>query len=100
MRSSATSGVSPIRSSNELATTAARHGGQEDHGAAVADRRVEPVARAHVLAVDVDVHERLQLALGVHLAAERWDAGGQVLEQLADGRAARFELARTSGLGP
>ncbi len=39
------------------------HRRQEDDRRAVADRGLEAVARAHVLAVDVDVDERLQLAV-------------------------------------
>src|SRR5919198_1425353 len=50
-------------SSSELAATGHRR--QEDDRGAVAHRRVEAVARTHVLAVDVDVDERPDLTLAV-----------------------------------
>src|SRR5437764_7205116 len=97
-RWSSTSGVSPIRSSRLLASTAAGHGRKQDDRAGFAHRCVEPVARAHVLAVDVDVHERPDLAFVVDPRAERREPRGEVLEELADGRAGRLDLARAACL--
>ena len=78
--------------------TATGHRRQQDDGRAVAHRRVEAVAGAHVLAVDVDVHERLDLAVAVDARAERGDARRQILEQLAHGRAGGLDLARAARL--
>src|SRR5215472_10606956 len=69
-----TSGVLPIRSSTEenIAMTrrgrrpvpsAAGHGGQDGHLGPVLDRRVEALEVAHVVVVDVDVHELVQGAV-------------------------------------
>src|SRR5712691_4666482 len=62
-RCSSTSGVFPIRSSSEPAALATRHRGQQDHCRGLVDGRLESVARAHVLALDVDVHERRDAAV-------------------------------------
>src|SRR5947208_10430386 len=94
---SSTSGVLPIRSRSELPTTGHRR--EQDDRRRLAHRRVEAVARAHVLAVDVDVDERPDLALAVDALAERRDAHAEVLEELADGRAGGLDLARAARLG-
>ena len=65
----------------------------------LADRRVEAVARADVLAVDVDVHERPDLAVAVDARPERGDALREVLEQLAHGRPGGLDLACAACLG-
>ena len=52
----------------------AGHGGQENHGGAV-DAGLEPVERAHVLAAEVDVHERREPAVLEELRFERRDSG-------------------------
>src|SRR5690242_10444262 len=60
-RGSSTSGVFPTSSRSECAGSATCHRGQEDHGRAVVDGRLEAVLGADVLALDVDVHERREL---------------------------------------
>src|SRR5215469_11940942 len=65
-RRSSTSGVFPTRSRSDPAVTRLRatgHCRQQDDGAAVVDLGLEPVERAHVLALDVDVHERRDLVV-------------------------------------
>src|SRR5205085_8206370 len=89
-------GVFPIRSSSELATTGHRR--EENHRGAFTHGRLEADARAHVLAVDVDVHERVQLAVAVDARAECRYAGSQVLEELSHRRAGGFDLARAARL--
>src|SRR5262245_18596288 len=93
---SSTSGVLPIRSRSELPTTGHRR--KQDDSRGLADGRVEAVAGAYVLAVSVDVDEAPDLALAVDPFAERRDAHGQVLEQLAEGRAGGLDLARAARL--
>src|SRR5581483_200864 len=92
-RVSSTSGVPPTRSrtlgASRLAT---RHRGQQDHGRALAHRRLELVERADVLAVHVHVRE-------LELPLQAGEAGGQVVEQLADGRAAGGHLALAANGG-
>src|SRR6266545_4619487 len=90
IRGSSTSGVFPIRSRSELATTGHRR--QEDHRRARGDRCLETVVGADVLTFDVDVHEGLEVAV-VDALAERWEPRGQVLQQLADGAAGGGHLA-------
>ena len=51
-----------------------------------------------VSSLDVDVHEGRQLVVLEQLAAERREAAHQVVEQLADGAAARLDLTRALGL--
>src|SRR3954454_11998978 len=96
-RRSSTSGVLPIRSRSELPTTGHRR--KQDDSRRVADWGVETVARAHVLAVDVDVDEGSDLAFSVDALPERGNADAEVLEQLADCRARGFDLARAARLG-
>ena len=101
---SSTSGVLPIRSSSELrprrpSAIPARHGGQEDDRRALAHGCVQAAARPHVLAVDVDVHVRADLARRRRSRAP--SAGSrvaQVLEQLAHRRARGLDLARAACL--
>src|SRR6058998_1883853 len=55
-RASSTRGVFPTRSRTDGASAlATRHRGQQDHLGVVAHGGVEPVQRADVLAIDVDV---------------------------------------------
>ena len=70
-RGSSTSGVLPTRSSRtRRGLSATRHGGQQDHRRAVVDLGLEPVLRAHVLALDVDVHERREAVVLEQLPAQ------------------------------
>src|SRR5581483_3858072 len=93
-RVSSTSGVSPIRSRTLGASLlATRHRGEQDHRRALADGRLELVERADVLAVDVDVRV-------LELPLEAGEAGGEVVEELADGRAAGGHLALAADGGP
>src|SRR6187431_1229339 len=64
-RGSSTSGVLPTRSRRLSATgcLATGHCRKQDHGRAVGDGRLEAVACAHVLALDVDVDERRELVV-------------------------------------
>src|SRR5581483_10495261 len=72
-RVSSTSGVPPTRSRTLGASLLATgHRRQQDHGHALADRRLELVEGADVLAVDVHVRE-------LELSLERREAGGQVV---------------------
>ncbi len=66
----------------------ARHGGQKHDRGVLANRRVEPAQCPHVLAVDVDVHERPDLLAVVDALAEAREIDREVLEQLADGGSA------------
>ena len=70
------------------------HGRQEDHGRALVDGGLEAALGAHVLAFDVDVHERREAVVLEQLVAQRGKASEQVVEQLADGAAAGLDLAR------
>src|SRR5947209_2773205 len=100
-RASSTSGVLPTRSSSEGWSLAATgHRGQEDHGLPLSHGSVEPVEGAHVLALDVDVHERRDLAVVLEdLAAEAGEARREVLEDRADGLALRGNLPLAADLG-
>src|SRR5919199_6832042 len=94
-RRSSTSGVLPIRSRSDGATTVLRtagHCGKQDDRAALAHRRLESVQRAHVLALDVDVHERREVLVLDQLLAQRRESSHQVLEQLADVLAVGLDL--------
>ena len=84
---------------DDEARHAAGHRREEDHGRAVRDRRVEPVERAHVLALDVDVHERRDLVVLDELRAQAGEARHQVVEQLAHGVAGGGHLALAARLG-
>src|SRR2546430_2730478 len=86
-RVSSTSGVPPTRSSSEGASLAATagHGREENDRLAFADRRVEPVEGADVLALEVDVHERGDLLVPVEeLGAQLREATGEIVEHLAN----------------
>ena len=54
--------------------------------------------RAHVLAVDVDVDEAGEPAVGVDPLGQLRVAAGQVVERLADGLAGDGNFALTTGL--
>src|ERR1700741_3788044 len=99
-RVSSTSGVSPTRSSSDGWSLAATgHRGQQDHGLPLADGRVEPVERANVLALDVDVHERRDLPVPLEdLLSEPGEARRQVLEHRAHGLALRGNLPLAADL--
>ncbi len=58
---------------------AARHGGEQDDRRALGDRRVEPLQRPHVLVVEVDVHERRDVAVVQDLSAEAGVARSEVV---------------------
>src|ERR671918_2400595 len=78
---------------------AAGHGGEQDHGRALAHGRVEALHRAHVLAVDVDVHERRDAVAALeHLPAQAGEALGEVGEHVAQRSAVRLDLARAADL--
>src|SRR5919198_6212005 len=88
-RGSSTRGVPPIRSRTlgavALAATAG-HGRKQDDGIGRRDGGLVAVARADVLAADVDVRE-------LELAAERREARREVVEEVADGLALGKHLA-------
>src|SRR6476620_8917931 len=92
---SSTRGVLPTSSRRFGATrvSATGHRRQQDHRRSRSDLGVDPVARAYVLALDVDVHERGQAPVLHELRAERWKAARQVVEQLTHGLAFRGDLA-------
>src|SRR5919197_1984209 len=90
--SSSTSGVFPIRPRTfAAALTATGHCRQQDHRRARPNFRLEPVERAHVLALDVDVRER-------KLLLECREPAHQIVEQVAHRLALRAETALTAGL--
>src|SRR6266508_2451417 len=98
---SSTSGVLPTRERRLSATTVldtAGHGGEEDHRRTGRHRGVEAVERAHVLALDVDVHERGDLVVLDELRAQPGKAVHQVVEQLAHGVADGGNLAHAADL--
>ena len=79
---------------------AAGHRREQDHGRALANRRVEPVEHADVLAVEVDVHEgRDAFAVVENLPPEAGEARSEVGEHVAHRRAGRLDLARAADLG-
>src|SRR5213593_952062 len=101
-RFSSTRGVSPmsdrrLSATSELGT--AGHGGQQDHGRAGLDGGVETVERPHVLALDVDVHERGDVAVLDELRAQPGETRGEVVQELAHGAADGGNLALATGLG-
>ena len=84
------SGVDPTRSSSDAgsALTATGHRRQEDQLIAVAYFGVEPVARADVLATDIDVHEVCELAVAQELVT----AHGGTIRLLDAAKGAAFEI--------
>src|SRR5438270_9397229 len=101
MRFSSISGVWPTRSSSDSAVTRLRatgHCWEEDHGVAILHRRLEAVERAHVLALDVDVHERRDVVVLDELRPQPGEARDQVVEQLAHRCAGRGHLALAARL--
>jgi hypothetical protein len=68
------------------------HRREEDHRLAL-HACLEAVERADVLAAEIDVHERRELAVLEELPAQVRIALGQVLEDLADVLAGAFDLA-------
>src|SRR5438445_11023389 len=81
---SSTSGVLPTSSRREPAVRTLEptgHGGEEEHGGAMLDRRIEPVERPDVLALDVDVHVRRDVAVLHELRPQTGEAGHEIEEQ-------------------
>src|SRR5579864_1577432 len=100
-RLSSTRGVLPTRSRRLGTTTLLRtagHGREQDHRRAERDRGLEPVERAHVFALDVDVHERRDVVVLHELRAQAREARHQVVEQLANGVAVGGNLALSARL--
>src|SRR3954451_24853338 len=102
-RWSSTSRVLPTSSSSDEATFRLRlstgHGRQQDDRCPVADGRLDPVERAHILAFDVDVHERRDVVVLDELRAQPGKAIHQVVEQLAHGLALRRDLPLSADFG-
>jgi hypothetical protein len=72
---------------------APRHRRQEDDGGPFGDRRVEPLQRAHVLIVYVDVDEGGEAVAALeHLPSERGEALGEVGEEVAERWARGLDL--------
>ena len=82
---------------SEVDPLAAGHRRQQDHGRALGNLGLEAVERPHVLALDVDVDEGRDLAVGEDLAAEARKALGQIVEQVADGLTGGLDLPRAAG---
>src|SRR3954449_6052786 len=102
-RGSSTSGVLPTSSRREPAVRTLEptgHGGEEDHGGAMLDRRIEPVERPDVLALDVDVHVRGDVAVLHELRSQTGEAGHQVEEQFPHGVALGRHLAGAADVAP
>src|SRR3954452_12372707 len=97
-----TSGVLPIRSRTLPYCTSslpAGDGGEDRDLVAVGDLGVELVEVAHVLVVDVDVHELVQRPVGVaHLLGQPRELQHQVVEHLADGGAVRLHRGLAAGI--
>src|SRR3954466_14675367 len=101
-RFSSTSGVLPTSSRRLPATVrlgATGHRREEDDGGSRGDRRIEAVERAHVLALDVDVHERGDVVVFHELRAQAGEARHQVVEQFAHRSTLGGHLALTADLG-
>src|ERR1700730_9073871 len=82
-RLSSTSGVLPTSERRLSATSGlgtAGHGREQDHRRAKRNRCLEAVECAHVLALDVDVHERGDIVVLHELRAQTGKAGHQVVE--------------------
>src|SRR2546430_17358617 len=78
----------PAEHANHLARRTTGHGRKQDDRLAFPYRCVEPVERAHVLALDVDVHEGRDLAVVLEeLLAETVVPLGEVLQHRAHGLA-------------
>src|SRR6266516_5312619 len=101
-RLSSTRGVLPTSERRLSATTAldtaAGHGGEQDHRRATLDRGVEALQHAHVLALDVHVHERGELLVLDELRTQAREPRDQVVEQLAHGVAGCGDLPLAAGL--
>src|SRR5262245_33346235 len=100
-RASSTSGVEPIRSRSEpaCALVSTGHRRQEDDRLAVVHGRLEAFERPDVLAAEIDVDERCELAVREKLRRERRIAVDEVVDDLAHRVPARLELALTADLG-
>src|SRR5712692_7005541 len=100
-RVNSTSGVRPTRSrtpgwASPLAPTGHRR--EQDNRGAVRDRRLQAVEGAHVLALDVDVHERSERVAREDLVAKGRKAVDQIVEEVTDGLAFSLDLALAAGL--
>src|SRR3954453_11185745 len=92
-RESSTSGVFPTSSRRLPATgLATGHRRQQDHRVALRDCGVEAVARADILAADVDVRV-------LELALQPREATHQVVEEVANRLPVGQHLALAAGLG-
>ena len=96
----------PTRSSSDETTGSERGGveppaiaGKQDHRLARSDLGVEAVERAYVLAAEVDVDERRDLAVAEDLRAERRIPLDEVLEHCADRGTLGLDLALAADLG-
>src|SRR3954451_986815 len=101
-RGSSTRGVLPTRSSRldgGASRLATGHRGQQDDLRALADRGIEALAGADVLAADVRVHEGREVAVLVDLRLQAGEAAGQVVQHLAERRARGLDLALAVRLG-
>src|SRR5262249_44850574 len=102
IRGSSTSGVLPTRSRRldaGASLLATGHGREQDDLRALGHRGLEALARADVLAADVRVHERREIAVLVDLGLQARKAVRQVVEHLAEGRAGGLDLALAVRLG-
>src|SRR3954451_17116795 len=99
---SSTSGVLPTSSSSEVAVmlgTAAGHRGQQDHRRVVRDGCVESLRqRAHVLALEVHVDERRDVAVLDELVRKTGITRDEIVNHRAHGLAARVDLALAADL--
>src|SRR5271157_1802782 len=103
-----TIGVLPIISSTDgynvmdrlpEPTSAPGHGREDRHLGPVLDGRVEALQVAHVVVVDVDVHELVQgTIVGEHLARHPRVLGDELGEDLTDGGAVDADGGRAPGV--
>ena len=74
--------------------------GRQDHGVARVDGRLEPVERADVLAAEVDVDERRDVAVREDLPRQRRVPLDEVVEHLAHRRSVDLDVPRAADLVP
>src|SRR3954451_3086437 len=81
-------------------SAAARDRRQDRHGVAVLDRGVQRTGEAHVLVVDVDVDEAVQLALvGDEAVLQAGVLAVEVVDELGQGAAVALDGLRAAGVG-
>src|SRR3954451_7008039 len=81
-------------------SAAARDGREDRDRVAVLDGGVQRTGEAHVLVVDVDVHEAVQLALlGDQTVLDAGELGVDVVDQGAEGRARALDGLVAAGVG-